>query len=156
MITAVLEFLKVFWPYLLATSVGFGGAWEVQAVRLDAAHNEFAAYKTNMAAQRVAADDKAEKQRQEASDEYAKNLKTLADDGAAYKRCVAAGKCGGLRTVPRCSGNGLSAPSGVNGTGSDAVPPAGETSPEVITDCAKTTLMLNQLQNDISIQTKEQ
>lgn len=156
MIAATFEFLKFFWPYLVAASIGFGGAWEVQAVRLDAANNRLVAYKNEVVQAKAEAKDAAEKQRKETDDEYAENLATLANDhDAAYQRCIAAGKCRGMRPVPSCSGNGISPPVRPDGSGTDAVPAAGEPAPEVITDCARTTLMINQLQADIAKQIRK-
>lgn len=151
--TALLPILRMIWPYLLAASVGFAGAWYIQGLRVESAKNEFEAYKVEQQRLLNEANLAAEKRRKESSDEYRKNLGKLKEDGEAFKRCVAAGKCGGLlQHVPSCPGSKVPTSIGTNGTSTNAVPSAGESAPQVIEDCAITTLQLNQLQADIEKQ----
>lgn len=153
--TALLPLLRFIAPYLIAAGVGFSGAWYVQGVRLDAAHNEFAAYKTEQQRLINEATAKADKQREESADEYRKNVAKLKADGEVFRRCVAAGKCGGLSGVPGGSGIKLSASGGIDATGTDTIPAAGGSTPQVLIDCAATTLQLNSLQSDIEKQSEK-
>lgn len=149
-------------PYAIAAAVGFGAAWWLQGVRLDAERNATAKVQTDFDNWKVEqqrlkneADAKAEQRRKETQDEWIAKYEQLRRDGEAYRRCVAAGKCGGLRVVPACprgADSGVPAPERTDAPGADAVPPAGESAPPVIEDCAMTTLMLNQLQADIEKQ----
>lgn len=151
-------------PYAVAAGVGFSVAWWLQGLRLDAAENatqkvqnDFDWYKTEQQRLKNDADRLAEKRRKEAEDEWNKRYAQLQADGEAFRRCVAAGKCGGLRQpVPACpAGSGIRVPPAVrpDEAGTNAVPLAGEpATPPVINDCAVTTLMLNQLQSDIEKQ----
>lgn len=156
------EILRFAAPYAIAASVGFGAAWWVQGVRIDAAKNDTAevqnAFLTYHNEQERLALEKEREQirRQEATTkDWKEKLDALKNDHEVYRRCVAAGRCGGLRPVsaaPGGHGIRLSAASGTDDSGADPVPAAGEPAPPVVLDCAETTLQLNILQADIEAQ----
>lgn len=157
-----LELLKRFWPYIVAAVGGFIVAWGIQGLRLTAAEQAFVQYKQAQAQVAIDAETVARKQREESANEYAKNLSALQRQVAAgetYRRCVAAGKCG-VRVTTACAGIRLPSAGGADGlptvelssparTAEAELP--GEVMP-VVSDCAQTTLMLNQLQADIERQ----
>lgn len=153
-------------PYMICAVLGAGVAWEIQGIRLDAAkadvkkeQQKLTDYKNAQREAEILAAQEAEKRRKETIDEYAKKLDALGKDHDAYKRCVAAGKCG-ARTVrvrdvlPAPGESGLRPPGRTDAAGPDAIPVAGEVTEgaEVLKDCARTTLQLNQLQDDIEKQ----
>lgn len=161
--------VKVALPYVVAAGFGFGVAWWVQGLNVAAAKNDrdkianqYGNYKVEQQRLKNEAEAKAEQRRKETADEWARKYEQLEKDGNAFRRCVAAGKCGGLRVVPACPGGpGLRLPAagGADGGGGSAVPPPGEPAaqdeqdePEVIRDCAKVQLRLNELQADIERQ----
>lgn len=163
--TVFLSALRLFWPYLIAFALGGviagNGAWQIQGQRLTSAEQRFTQYKQDQTTQRQAAQDAADKQRKES--EHAHFIKTdelkkqvLAGD--VFRRCVDAGKCGRVQqpAAAACSGVRLPSAVGLNGTIADTVParpePAADSEPEVIGDCAITTLQLNDLQADIEAQ----
>lgn len=161
--------LRSMLPYAISAALGFGVAWGIQGIRLDAAkadvkkeQQKLIDYRNEQERKVIEAAQAAEKRRKETIDEYAKKIEALGKDHDAYKRCVAAGKCG-VRTVrvrdvvPKAGESGIRAPGGTDGASANAVPAAGAVAEtdEVITDCARTTLQLNQLQIDIEKQIKE-
>lgn len=158
----VITALRSVLPYAIAASVGFACAWWLQGLRVTAAQQEFTQYKQDQKDAVQAAKDKAEQDRVQQGKEYADERKTLLtqiEAGEAFRRCVAAGKCG-VRHVAACptGSNGVSPTSGIDGTGTNTIPappgttpPTGEGDP-VVGDCAVTTLMLNRLQNAIESQ----
>lgn len=158
--TILLSLLRQFWPYIaafmLGASMAGGAAWQVQGLRITAAEQEFTDYKQEQTRLIQEAKDAADKQRTDAAEEYARlrhDLGIAIQTGDSYRRCVAAGKCGRLSNLPACSGSGLSAPRNLDGAGGIAIPLAGEAeAPGLVTDCAYTTLQLNQLQQDIENQ----
>lgn len=135
---------------------GGSAAWWLQGLRVTAAQQALVSYKqAQKEAAQKAADD-AEKARIESAKQYA-HLSEILDNeinsGVVYQRCVAAGKCG-VRTI-YTNGVRLPSSSGVNEASTDSIPAgreATEIGPEVVTDCAVTTLMLNQLQRAIETQ----
>lgn len=150
--TIFLSFLRMAWPYLLAASVGFGAAWNLQGLRLDAANNKFDAYKVEQQRLINEAKEKADKQREESEHDFKLKLDKLKADGDIFKRCVASGKCGGMLGVSPNPSPKLSPSGQPNATGADTVSTAGGDAPQVVIDCAQTTLQLNQLQADIEKQ----
>lgn len=149
---ALLPLLRMFAPYLIAAGVGVSAAWYIQGVRLDAAHNEFEEYKNEQQRLINEATAKADKQREESANEYRKNIEKLKADGKAFERCVAAGKCGGVSGMPNGSGVKLSPSGGIDATGTNTIPSPRGIAPQVIEECAQTTLQLNSLQADIEKQ----
>lgn len=159
--TIALELLRRFWPYLVAFAVGFsmawGVAWKIQGIRLSSAKQELTEYKFEQ--QRIVQQsiDLMNKKRQEAANDFLQKEASLQKDieaGEVFKRCVAAGKCGRVRIVNTCS-PGISLPpvAGGNATSPDAISViAGATENPVVDDCAKTTLILNQLQREVENQ----
>lgn len=156
--------LRLIGPYVLAGSVGFGMAWWVQGVRLDASRNETAevqnAFLTyhNRQIEIALEKERAQQARQVETDkQWKENLDVLGKDRDVYRRCVLAGKCGGLRNnVPAAepAGNGVRVPAagGPDAAGGGPVPAPGEPAPQVILDCARVQLRLNTLQGDIERQ----
>ena len=150
-------------PYALCIALGFGMAWKIQGVRVEALKSDVKAeaqkltdYKLSQEAAKIAAEKEAEKRRKETADEYQSKLDKLAQDHEIFRRCVAAGKCGAVR-VPVQSGCGsgiTAAPTArLNATSPDPISVADESAtPQVVNDCAITTLMLNRLQADIEAQ----
>ena len=142
-------------PYAICFVLGFGVAWQIQGLRVTAAEQDLIDYQQDQEAARITAEKQAEKRRKETADEYQSKLDVLAQDHDTYRRCVAAGKCGArvvrVRDVPNGSGGGISAPGRPDAAGADAVPVAGEVAAEdgILKDCARTTLQLNQLQEDV-------
>lgn len=140
-------------PYIAAGALGFGFAWQIQGLRVESAEIEFERYKIDQASAFIAAAEAADQHRKESAHAYREKQSELDQQiakGDAYRRCVAAGKCGAFRVrVPvgaACANNGIPPGARTDATRSDAVPPGGEPAPEVIGDCAVTTLRLNELQ----------
>ena len=153
-----LTVLRSVLPYAIVASVGFAGAWWLQDLRVTAARQEFTQYKQDQKDAVQAAKDKAEQDRVQQEKEYADERKTLLtqiEAGEAFRRCVAAGKCG-VRNNPVPAGSGISATAtdSAHDPGTDAISLISRATEEdpVVNDCAVTTLMLNQLQTDISNQ----
>ncbi|TXH57178.1 MAG: hypothetical protein E6Q97_04755 [Desulfurellales bacterium] len=153
-----LTMVRFILPYAVFSLVGFVAAWQLQGVRVDAAKNELAEYKTEQQRLKNEAEIAAEKRRKETANEYQTKLDALEADHDTYKRCVAAGKCGArvvrLPNLPNGAGVRVSPPGRTDADRPDAVPVAGEVAEgaEVLKDCARTTLQLNQLQDDIEKQ----
>lgn len=144
--------------------VGFAAAWKLQAVKLDALQNEFTGYKLKQ--QEVLNDHNQREfdRREQTAKAWADALDFLRSENernfAAYKRCVAAGRCGAvirdvcLRTdQPQARPGGREdAPvppaSAPDAAGGDAV----STAAGLAADCSETTLKLNMLQADIEKQ----
>lgn len=153
-----LTMVRFILPYAVFSLVGFVAAWQLQGIRLDAAKNELADYKTEQQRLKNEADLAAEKRRKETANEYQTKLDALEADHDTYKRCVAAGKCGArvirLPNLPNGAGVRVPPPGGSAEARPDAVPVAGEVAAEdgILKDCARTTLQLNQLQADIEKQ----
>lgn len=153
-----LTMVRFILPYAVFSLVGFVAAWQLQGIRLDAAKNELAEYKTEQQRLKNEAEIAAEKRRKETANEYQIKLDALEADHDTYKRCVAAGKCGArvirLPNLPNGAGVRVPAPGGSAEARPDAVPAAGEVAAEdgILKDCARTTLQLNQLQDDIEKQ----
>lgn len=158
--TIALELLRRFWPYIVAFAVGFsmawGVAWGIQGLRLSSAKQELTEYKFEQ--QRIVQQsiDLMNKKRKEASDDYQakqKQLEVSIRDGEVFRRCVAAGRCG-VRVVPTCSpGISVSPKLGGDAGGTDAISAlTGAAETPVVNDCAKTTLILNQLQREVENQ----
>lgn len=163
--TILLELLRRFWPYLVvgavAATTASGIAWKIQGLRLTAAEQEFAQYKLDQAEAMNAASLIAEKKREDAANEFRKlkaKLNAEITTGEVYRRCVIAGRCGGLSIQPVGPGIKVPPPGDSDGPGPNAVPSApGATAeavvvPQIVVDCTVTTLMLNRLQADIEAQ----
>jgi len=156
--TAFLLFLRSAWPYLLSGVVGATLSWQVQSIRVSSAQRdtaevkrEFEDYKTEQKRLLVVAGEQAEKRRAETIKDWSKKYADLQKDHDIYKRCVAAGKCGRVSNLSGGSGIKLQAASGIDGSVANAIFTPGDI-PEVIKDCAITTLQLNALQADIEAQ----
>jgi len=148
-----LTVLKGAAPYLVAGALGFFAAWWMQGLRVTAVEQDFKEYRLAQDVLATKAEAKATADREASGIEYAKKLEVLRDDSEIFKRCIAAGKCTGLPKQPAMPGLKLQTSVGLNGTGPNTVPAAGEpTTPQVILDCAQTTLMNNALQADIEKQ----
>lgn len=179
MLTLVLELARRFWPHLAAIAgamaLGAFAAWQIQGLRLDAADSdlralqlEFDSYRASLRAQEAALAEQREIAREQSRTEYRRvqdELEKQIAQGDAYRRCVAAGKCGARVQYVPAGGCGptLRAPSagGADASGADAIPAAGDPAaagvitagvPEVVADCARTTLQLNRLQAGIEAQ----
>lgn len=140
-------------PYIAAGAIGFGLAWQIQGLRVESVEIKFERYKIDQADAFIKAAEAADRQRKDSAHAYREKQAELDKQiaaGDAYRRCVAAGKCGAFHIrVPvstACASPGIPPGAGTDATGSDAVPPGGEPAPEVIGDCAVTTLRLNELQ----------
>lgn len=158
--------LKAYWPQLAAfigaATVGFGIAWSIQGVRIDGAkadlresQQEFVSYKQSIKQQQLDAAERADAARQQAADNYRRAKDELDKQiaaGDAFKRCVAAGKCG-VRVETRDCGASLRVPPAerIDVSGAYAISTGARTAEEsaVVGECAITTLMLNQLQTAI-------
>lgn len=153
-----LTMVRFILPYAVFSLVGFVAAWQLQGVRLDAAKNELAEYKTEQQRLKNEAEIAAEKRRKETANDYQTKLDQLDADHETYRRCVAAGKCGArvirVPVMPDSAGLRVPPPGGSAEARADAVPVAGEVAAEdgILKDCARTTLQLNQLQADIEKQ----
>lgn len=153
-----LTMVRFILPYAVFSLVGFVAAWQLQGIRLDAAKNELAEYKTEQQRLKNEADLAAEKRRKETANDYQTKLDQLDADHETYRRCVAAGKCGArvirVPVMPDSAGLRIPPPGGSAEASPDAVPAAGEVAAEdgILKDCARTTLQLNQLQADIEKQ----
>ena len=149
-------------PVAVSALAGFAIAWGIQGLRITSAEQEFVEYKQEQTRIFQEQKDAADKQREAAAKDYAKAQEELAksiEAGDAFKRCVAAGKCGvanaapGVRPGSRSAGAGLSSPGRLNATSTNELSATGESAaPGVVFDCAYTTLQLNHLQADIEAQ----
>ena len=143
---------------------GGSAAWWIQGLKITSVEQEFTAYQQSIKAQELQHEIAAAQQRQDAAMEYAAQQGVLnheIEKGIVYRRCVAAGKCGARVLQPTSCSPSVRLPpaGGTDGGGSNAVPAAGEPAaedgseaPEVVSDCAVTTLRLNRLQNAIERQ----
>lgn len=153
-----LTMVRFILPYAVFSLVGFVAAWQLQGVRVDAAKNELAEYKTEQQRLKNEAEIAAEKRRKETANEYQTKLDALEADHDTYRRCVAVGKCGArvIRLPNLPNGAGVRVPSAERPDEArpEPVPAAGEVAAEdgILKDCARTTLQLNQLQEDIEKQ----
>ena len=169
--TLFLELAKRLGPYLIVLVIGlglgWGGAWKIQSLRLNecqldqaALAQEFRDYKQEIKEQELQQAELANAQRITAAADYRRlndELDKQIRDGEAYRRCVAAGKCGPVAVCVQNDGSGGAAlrvppAGGVDGARADAIPAARNPAAEVAGDCARTTLLLNQLQRDIENQ----
>lgn len=153
-------------PYAVFFALGMGLAWQIQGVRLDSAQSDvqkekqkLTDYRNSQREAEILAAQAAEKRRKETINDYQAKLDALGKDHDAYKRCVAAGKCGARvvrvrDAMPAPGESGLRAPGRTDAASPDAVPAAGAIAAEdgIVSDCARTTLQLNQLQIDIEKQ----
>ena len=149
----LLGFLRTAAPFIASIALGFGLAWQIQSLRVESVEIEFDRYKIDQAEAFIKSAETADRQRKESSHAYREKQAELDKQiaaGDAYKRCVAAGKCGALTIrVPvgtACASDGIQTGAGTDAAGADAVPPRREPAPEVVGDCAVTTLRLNELQ----------
>ena len=157
-----LTLLKPFLPYIVvaivAFSLGFGGAWKIQGLRITSVEQEFTEYQQTQTRLIQEEKDRADLQREKAGKDYEKLSNILNDEINAhvvYQRCVAAGKCGvRVRTVSSCTGIRLSAPAGTDETRPDAIPSSAGAAEEdpIIGDAAICTLRANRLQDFIANQ----
>lgn len=153
-----LPLLRLIAPYAIIFAIGFGAAWQVQGLRVTAAKQDLTDYKQAQVQALIEAEKEAERRRKETADDYQAKLDAIGKDHETYKRCVAAGKCGArvvrVPVMPGSSGLRVPAPGGSDEARPEPVPAAGEVAAEdgVLKDCARTTLQLNQLQEDIEKQ----
>lgn len=152
---------KLFGPYLIASALSFMLAWYIQGLAVQSAENDLTTYKNGIAAAVIQQEKDAAKQREETANAWAKNLDSILKDNEGLRRCIAAGKCGGLRPVQAVpgSGSGLTLPASgrIDGSLASPVPaPTGAAAedPPVIKDCQITVGLLNALQADIEKQKK--
>ena len=152
-------------PYVVCVAVGFGMAWKVQGLRVDALkmdvkeeEQKLTDYKNDQVHLKLEAETEAERRRKETANEWTKRLGQLEADHDTYRRCVAVGKCGAriirVPDMPDSAGVRVPPTGRPDAAGPDAIPAAGEVAEgaEVLKDCARTTLQLNQLQDDIEKQ----
>ena len=164
MAALLLNFLKAWWPQISAIcitfSLGFTAAWQVQGLRIDAVNNdkeelrlEFDSWRyslqqqeADLATQRATIRQTESIKYEELKNELEKQIKS----GDTYRRCVAAGKCGvrvqHVQTGSTCTINSVQTSNGTDATSTDTIPIAGDSTAEVVADCARTTLQLNMLQ----------
>ena len=157
-----LTLLKPFLPYIgvavVAFSLGFGGAWKIQGLRITSVEQEFTEYQQTQTRLIQEEKDRADLQREKAGKDYEKLSNILNDEinrHVVLQRCVAAGKCG-VRNNPVPTGSGISttAALGLNGPGPYAVPssPGAAEEDPIIGDAAICTLRANRLQDFIANQ----
>ena len=157
--TAILLLIRQFWPYVLVGAMSFSGAWYIQGLRLTAQEQTFEQYKIEEQKQSLEAIQDANKQRDLSSSQYSSaksQLDAERNTNAAYRRCVAAGKCGAIsmQSCPSSQTNNSPPPNGTDAASTDTVPTTGqsaaeESTPPVVNECAGTTLQLNKLQEFI-------
>jgi len=159
--------------FTFGVTTGGSAAWWIQGLRITSAQQAtktvqqtFDKYQLDQKAMELHNKEVAANQREKERQDYEHLSDLLTDqinDGAVYKRCVAAGKCGvhNSASVPTSPGNGLQTNGGVDVSWSHSVPPgAGATTTNedggqcqaLASDCAVTTLMLNRLQISIESQ----
>lgn len=148
--------IKRFVPYGVALVAGWGMAWHIQGLRLTAAEQAHEQYILDAQRAQQEARDYADKQRAESEKRYddaKKQLMAAIKNGDVYKRCVASGRCDGLRVGESLRQTGA-IPTGIrfDATGSNSVFAAGTATAGVVSECAITTLQLNQLQAAIEAQ----
>lgn len=165
-VLALIAFFRGAIPYLIAGMIGFSVAWWIQEFRVETAQqelmvqiNKFTAYQIEQDRLRVQHGLDAEKRREETLKDWSKKYEKLKADNDIYKRCVAAGKCGGLPNLPgNSAGLKLSPALGTHASASGGLPATtGATTnetPVVLRDCAADVLQLIQLQDDINRQTR--
>lgn len=157
--------------FVAGIGVGGSAAWWFQGLRVAHAQNEtakikgeFEAFKIDLKRQEVENAEKAQQESAKNGDDFRRlknELEKQIQDGEVFKRCVAAGKCG-ARVVrvqscnTGCSSAGIAPRPGANAIGTDSVPLAGGSTEEgcqaLANDAAKTTLILNKLQERIESQ----
>jgi len=161
--------LVIVWIALTAFVAGAAtagsAAWWVQGLRITSVEQDFTRYRQALKTQEQARREREAKQREDERETYRREkdeLEKRIAEGDAFKRCVAAGKCGRVRVVASgsCSPSlRLPTRSGTDGTGGGAVPVAGssatdksEEEPGVVADCARVQLRLNRLQDAVEAQ----
>lgn len=160
-VLALVAFFRGAFPYLIAGAIGFSVGWWIQEFRVDRAQSEtmevnlrFTAYKIEQDRLRVQHGLDAEKRREETIKDWSAKYAQLQKDTEIFRRCVAAGKCGGLSNVPGNSPSlKLSGTLGIDATPKGNLPAAtgatADETPLVLRDCAADVLQLIQLQDDI-------
>jgi len=147
--------------WIVLGAFGFGAAtggsasWWIQGVRITDAKQEFKDYQQQQTTLIQEAKDAADRQRDQARENFTGAVKILAADieaGASYNRCLAAGKCGRVRDLPSCASIRLPSASGIDAASVSAISAPREPAPEVIADCANAVLVANQLQAGIESQ----
>ena len=127
-----LDLLKLIGPYALAALLGAYGAWHIQGVRLDAAHNELTAYKQAVTAEAQAFTIKTDQLNKDVSDAYAQNILALrkrfaagsvlpTDPGQAPAISDPASSTDGSAPEPPTGARGITAPVNLQSCASDAL-----------------------------------
>ncbi len=155
-----LALLRAAAPVVIAALLGAGAAWNFQGVRLDAARNGLAAYQNGIREAVVAAREHEQTINKESSDAWKRNMEALRADQDAFKRCVAAGRCGVRVVTASCPADAASPAGRTDGAGGGAIPVDPRDAAQdretaiggLIEDCRKVQLRLNLLQENIEAQ----
>ena len=145
--------------FVVGASSGASTAWWIQGMRLTEAEQDHARYVQSLKQQEHDFRDKADQKRESASitiSQLKGQLDAEIKSGEVYRRCVAAGRCG-VRHQPVACSPSIRLPTigGNDDPSAYPVPATGEhaaessEAPEVVNDCAVTTLRLNRLQSEI-------
>lgn len=134
-------------------------SWNICSLRVDKLKNEFSQYKQEQTQAYNDAVSLANKNLEERRNEFAEKeslLRAEIQNNSVVSRAVTAGR---LFVKPACSSSiSVQTTPRIDETSTDSIPPSGKPAEEreenfqVINDCAITTLMLNQLQEDIEKQ----
>lgn len=152
---------------IILAAVAFGGstAWFIQGLRIEAAKNatqkvkqDFVDYQQTQRETFLKLEEKRRAQAIESSkqlESQQKDLEKANAEGETLRRCIAAGKCDGMRVkscVPSAPSKRIQTDTRVDDSGSDAISVIGGVTPQVVTDCSIETLRFNRLQEAIENQ----
>lgn len=162
------DFLGKYLLLIVAVAAGaasFYVAWQMQENRILTLKNDAAKKELERQAEfdrRLLAEQQTQREKGDAYRSKLDDLEGQIAKGEAFRRCVAAGKCGSVRRESAvCPASGVSPRPDADAAGTDAIPAGRESAegaqeiaeePAVVRDCAKTTLMLNSLQDAIEAQ----
>lgn len=147
--------------FVIGITIGSLLSWQICSLRVDKVKNEFAVYKQKQTQAYNDAVSLANKNLEETRNEFSEKeslLRAEIQNNSIVSRAVAAGR---LFVKPTCpNSSSVQTTPRIDEARPDAISPSGKPAEEreenfqVVNDCAITTLMLNQLQDDIEKQLK--
>lgn len=138
--------------YVICIILGVIIGASVQQLRVTAVTQDFTKYKQEIKQTSQDYQDTILAQREISSKEYyrfTKQLESEINKHEIYVSCVAAGKCGARLCPTDNLSQTFQTQPNLNGESSNPILIAGGVTDEVVNDCARTTLQLNQLQKEI-------
>ena len=154
----------LFGVFTFGVTTGGTVTWKIQELRVESAkqsrveiEQKFIKYQQDEQAEFLRIEEKNREDAIKYQKIFATQSTLLADankNGETLRRCIESGKCNGMRVKSRvstASSNSVQTSIRLNANGSDPISVRGISSEEseVVNDCAKTTVMLNLLQNAI-------